>query len=103
MPDATMIDWIMRGGLLIGTLIAIWGGKEGWYIWKGSHDKEVEALKSGYENRITELRTAHESAVQMLEKSQEEFREDRDYWREHAVSAMTAAQKAVQIADKATN
>lgn len=77
MDLVTLIDLISRGGLVGALLMALVGGMKGWYIWRNSH----ETLTKELQERIDALT------------------EDRNYWRDQAIRALTAANKVVSIVE----
>lgn len=125
MDLVTAINLLNTVGVIGALSIAIIGGKRGWYLWKDSHDKILAAAVAGYTSNIKALEDGHaanvksmeeghsasvrameygyKTNVEILTKENGEIREDRDYWREHAVQALLAAQKAVTLADRVSN
>lgn len=77
---ATTIDIVSRGGLVAALLIALIGGMRGWYLWKGSHETITRNLQEELDRTI----------------------EDRNFWRNQAMNALTTAKTATQLANKNT-
>jgi len=77
MDLVTLIDLISRGGLVGALLVALVGGMKGWYIWK----------------------TSHETLMKELQERIDALTEDRDYWRDQAIRALTAANRVVSIVE----
>lgn len=85
---SALIDLITRGGLLSALIIALLGGMKGWYVWGYQHkammDAEVEA---------------HAEAIKEKNQQIEDMKEDRDYWRTQARSALSTTGRAVGVVE----
>ena len=89
MDLVTAFDLLTKFGALFTMAVAIWGGKQEWYLWRGSHDKIVKAIEDG-----------HTETIETMAREMNALTEDRNYWRAHAVETLTAARKALMLADR---
>ena len=83
-----LIDVITKGGLLSALIIALVGGMKGWYVWKHVYDA---AIKTADEN--------HAEAIKDKEEQLVDCRQDRDYWRDQAVKALSTVGRAVTVVE----
>src|SRR5688500_4586940 len=91
----TTLDILSKLGLLGGLILAIYGGMHGWYIWKGAHEKLIEAITTGHTSEVASLRQSQEDHIATLRKEVEKLQEDRDYWRNISIRVLTANEKTL--------
>lgn len=96
----TAIDLLTKFGALFTMAVAIWGGKQEWYLWRGSHDKIVKAIEEGHAESMLNMKGSQTSYAESLLREIKELKEDRNYWRDNAVETLTAARRALKLADR---
>lgn len=84
----TVVDLLTRGGLLTALIIALIGGMRGWYIW-GTQHKEI----------LASAEKSHADAIAEKNEQLDDMKEDRDYWRNQARTALSGTVRAVGVVE----
>ena len=96
MEMTAVLELLEKGGLLVVFIFALWGGRDGWYLWKKQHETLVQQQKD-----------AHQALLLEKEKMEKELQEQIDYWRVAAeywqkatMESLRTTSRAVDLAEK---